>query len=87
MVLIRLLTLICMINNVKLTAKHIAGKLNKFSDLLSRLKYRQFRLLAKQEGLKFNGIATPIPVELWPMSKIWLKESTKTTKNRKKHRK
>ena len=59
MVLIRLIVLKSMIHNVKIQAKHVAGKLNKYSDYLSRLQYQEFRK------------PSPIPEELWPIEKIW----------------
>ena len=43
MVLIRLIILQELTHNVKINAKHVRGKSNTFSDMLSRLKYREFR--------------------------------------------
>ena len=72
MVLIRLLVLQGLLYNVKISAKHVLGKANTYSDLLSRHKYKQFRTLARKEGKKFDNKPTPIPEEIWPMNKIWL---------------
>ena len=71
MVLLRLLVLEGLIHNVKISAKHVKGTLNTYSDLLSRLKYDIFRRTAKKEGRKFNNKPDTIPLDLWPMEKIW----------------
>ena len=80
MLLIRIIVLKALTFNVKINAKHIAGVKNNFSDLLSRMQYHKFRTLARKIGRKFNGSPSPIPEELWPMSKVWSKEQNKTGK-------
>ena len=70
MVLIRFIVLQELMNNVRVTAKHVTSKDNLISDLLSRKKYKQFRRIT---GTQYNIMPTEIPVELWPMQKIWLK--------------
>ena len=71
MVLIRIITLIALRNNVKLSVKHVSGKLNTYSDLLSRLEYKKFRKLARAEKRVFNNSPNEIPSDLYPMEKIW----------------
>ena len=80
MVLIRLIILESMLYNVVISVTHIEGKLNLFSDYLSRLKYDQFWKLAKTRGKKMLRKPKSIPEVLWPMEKIWLKESSKKEK-------
>ena len=72
MFLIRLVVLQSLIHNVKLTARHVASKNNLFPDLLSRLKYKEFRRQARRHKKHFNNRPDEIPDELWPPSKIWL---------------
>ena len=69
MVLIRILVLQGLLNNVKITAKHIVGKSNILSDHLSRLRIDKFRQLT---GDKYEAVHTPPPDKIWPMSKIWV---------------
>ena len=52
MVLIRIITLKALTFNVKINANHIAGKLNLYSDYLSRLKYKEFWQLARKNNKK-----------------------------------
>ena len=70
MVLIRIIVLQGLLHNVRITAKHIAGKANIISDLLSRQKYLEFR---KITGTRYNGSMTQPPAALWPISKVWFK--------------
>ena len=72
MILLRIIILKGLTHNVKINAKHVPGKLNTYSDLLSRLKYKEFWTLAKQENRKFKGTPTCIPDELYPMQKLWV---------------
>ena len=72
MILIRMMVLKMMENNTKITAKHVLGEQNKFADHLSRMRYKEFRALARKQGKKFNNKPDPIPDELWPMEKIFL---------------
>ena len=50
MILIRLIVLQCLIDNVKLTARYVKSKDNLFPDLLSRLKYDEFRRKSRALG-------------------------------------
>ena len=68
MVLIRKLVLKSLTENVRVFAKYIRSKENVASDLLSRLKIKQFLTLQK-----WDAMPTPIPPELWPIEQIWLK--------------
>ena len=54
MVLLRIIVLEALTKNVKVSAKHVLGKNNTFSDLLSRLKYKQFWRLAKSSQETFS---------------------------------
>ena len=83
MTLIRFIVLKEMTFNVKISAKHVPGIQNNFSDLLSRMRYDQFRKLARKQKLKFNNEPTKIPDELWPMEKIWIPEENSKIKKKK----
>ena len=72
MVLIRIIVLQGLTHNVKINAKHVLGKLNTFSDMLSRLKYKEFRSEARKQKKSFNQKPDDIPGNLWPMNDIWL---------------
>ena len=72
MVLIRILVLHCMIENVKVSAKHVSGKLNIYADLISRMKYKEFRKTARMNNVKFASKPTPLPEILWPIEKLWI---------------
>ena len=71
MTLIRLIVLQGMISNVRIFAKHVPGKLNKFSDMLSRREFEKFFKLAEQTNKQFEERPTPVPELLWPMEKIF----------------
>ena len=71
MVLIRLITLHCMIHNVKITADHVGTKSNGIADALSRGDMSRFKQLGKKYGLD-TETQSKIPEEIWPMYKIWL---------------
>ena len=72
MVLIRLIVLKALQMNVKVNAKHVIGKQNKYADILSRLKYKEFWKLARSENRQFNHKPSPIPDILQSMDKLWL---------------
>ena len=72
MVLIRLLVLEGLKQNVKISAKHVKGKLNTISDMLSRLKYREFRAFTRKNNLYFKGKPSAVPEILWPMDNLWI---------------
>ena len=84
MVLIRLLVVHSMKYNVKISAKHVPGAQNNFADLMSRLKYKDFRKLARKQGKTFDKMHTPIPDSLWPMFKLWLPTSSEEEEAKKK---
>ena len=85
MVLIRLIVLNCLTHNVKLNAKHVPGKLNIFSDLLSRLEYKKFWQHARKMNRKFFGKPESTPEQIWPMDKIWLTNNYKLIKTNVSH--
>ena len=68
MKLIRLLVLEGLKRNMRIYAKHVRTNLNGKADALSRLDLGRFRRLG---GSSMNDSPTPVPVELWPMEKIW----------------
>ena len=72
MVLLRLMVLRGLTHNVKISAKHVPGKLNVYSDYLSRLKYKQFRQLARKENRQFSSTPANIPESL-KMEDLWIK--------------
>ena len=74
MVLIRIIVLHGLIHNVKITARHIEGKLNIYADLISRMKYSEFRKISRQNKIRFDGKPKEIPLQVWPVEKIYLPE-------------
>ena len=94
MVLIRMIVLKALTYNVKINVKHIAGKSNISSDLLSRLEYKKFRQHSRSIGRRFQNKPCNIPKDLWPMEKLWLnknyqhikeiKENSNSRKSKKK---
>ena len=72
MVLIRIIVLQGLLHNVKITAKHVPGTSNTYADYLSRLKYKEFRQLARKNNKKFSKLCTPMPSVIWPLESIWL---------------
>ena len=72
MVLIRFLVMHCLLFNIRLKVKYVQSKENTFADLLSRLKYKEFRSEARKQRRRFQAKPIDIPQQLWPMSKIWL---------------
>ena len=80
MILIRLLVLNCLLYNVKLKVKYIASKSNRYADSLSRMKYHEFRRLAKTENREFKKFPIEIPECLWPMEKLFPEIDQKTSK-------
>ena len=80
MVLIRIIVLQGLKHNVKINVKHVAGKLNQYSDWLSRMEYKKFWQNAKLNNRTFSKKPSPIPKELWPMEDIWLNNKYQHTK-------
>ena len=73
MVLIRLIVLQSMIHNVRLFAKYIPSKENLVSDCLLRLKFDLFEKYKVEMNLEEER--TPIPDNIWPMSKLWIDQN------------
>ena len=71
MYLLRIIILMGLCNNVKINAKHVPGKLNNFSDQLSRMQYNTFRKEARKQHRTFKAKPSEIPDTLWPMETIW----------------
>ena len=72
LVLIRLITLHCMIHNVRVFGEHVSTTKNDLADSLSRLQFTRFFKLVAEKELIMDKMATPVPQLIWPMSKIWL---------------
>ena len=68
MKLIRILVLKGMIENVRISAKYVESKKNFYADALSRMQIRKFKRFGRE---KFEENNTPVPEEIWPMSKVW----------------
>ena len=58
MELLRIITFQGLIHNVQITAKHVPGVQNNFADLMSRLKYKEFRKLSRETKTYFKGKPT-----------------------------
>ena len=71
MMLLRLLALDNMRRDRRVFVEHIEGKQNNLSDALSRLQFDRFFDQAPND---VNEYPERLPEELWPLSKIWLKE-------------
>ena len=71
MVLVRLITAESMICNVRVFAKHVGTKQNGKADALSRLDFKRFWELSKSS---MNQDCSSIPDNIWPISKIWMKD-------------
>ena len=71
MILIRKLVLKSLQFNFKLTAKYMTSQNNQIADSLSHLDFKRFKRLAKEKGLK--PLPEKLPEELWPVTKIWVK--------------
>ena len=71
MTLIRQLVLLGLKHHLRIFAKHLRGKDNKFSDSLSRLKIQYFKQLAHEERINIDPIPTRPSKLLWPLSIFW----------------
>ena len=69
MVLVRLITLECMVQNVKVIAKYVTSKNNGISDALSRLQFNRFAELTGK--LDMNAQSETVLESIWPIRKIW----------------
>ena len=72
MVLIRMITLHCLVHNVRIFAKYISSGANKLADYLSRLRIQDFKQEAARIGLGLDQHSTAVPESLWPASKLWI---------------
>ena len=75
MYLLRILILNCMINNLRLFAKYVRSKDNGLADALSRLQFKRFRQLAKEQKRQMDEYPHTTDNRLWPLSKIWDKHN------------
>ena len=69
MKLIRILTAECIVQNVRVFARHVRTKDNGKADALSRLDLKRFWRIA---GRTMNNCKSDLPQEIWPMRKLWL---------------
>ena len=70
MVLLRFIVLEEMVNNVNIRAKWVKTDDNGKADAISRLQFSKFREL----GQNMNDLPEESPSQIWPITKIWLKE-------------
>ena len=73
MVLIRLITLEGLKHNVAIKAKHVRSKANDLSDALSRVQMFRFKRLLRRKRKIMQEKPVPLPGEIWPLAKVWLK--------------
>ena len=73
MYLLKLLTLNNLIHNRRIFVKYIESKRNDRADVLSRLRFDEFFRLSKLKEIQIRQDPSPLPDELWPLSKIWNK--------------
>ena len=66
--LIRIVVLLQMTLNIRLFAKHVKSENNDLADDLSRFRLRKF---FKKAGHYVEKNPTPVPNQIWPMSKVW----------------
>ena len=72
LVLIRLITLECMIRNMCIYAKYVNSADNGRADVLSRGQLDRFHRLS--EGLDIEPFPEMVPAVLQPMEKLWVKK-------------
>ena len=70
MVLIRIIVLECLKYNVQISVEWVATGDNGKADALSRMEFDRFRRL----GPNMDLWPTRIPEDIWPITKIWLKD-------------
>ena len=70
MILIRLITLECMVQNMRIYARYVKSEDNEIADALSRLEWRRFYKLMEQMNMADRS--EKIPEQLFPPSKIWM---------------
>ena len=69
--LIHLITLECLIQNVRVYAKYIKSKENELADALSRGQETRFWSIIERKRLTVDNNPTPLPENIWPMYKVW----------------
>ena len=72
MVLLRILTLQCMIDNVRVYARHVGTKANGRADALSRDEIGKFRQLSSQANQGIDEHPSKIPAILSEIEKLWI---------------
>ena len=71
MTLIRIIVLHGLMYNTRVNAKHVMGKNNIISDLISRRKFQEMNRYINTIGKELEDEPTQIPDELWPLNKVW----------------
>ena len=69
--LIRIITLECLIHNVRLYGKHLRTHLNGRADVLSRNKVDKFKQLSESMGQQIDQEPMVIPLILRDIEKLW----------------
>ena len=72
LVLIRLITLQCLVNNVRIYTKHVRTFLNDRADALSRNKVWKFKQISERKGVSIDLFPTKIPQILANINNFWL---------------
>ena len=73
MILVRMIVLKGLMENVRVFARHVEGKKNIFADSLSRNKISYFKELCIRHNKNMEELPLEIPIEIWPLEKIWVK--------------
>ena len=71
MVLIRIILLKGHLENVRVFGRHVPGALNGLAHSLSIEKFDEFKRLCVKEGRTIDELSTPVPLQSWPMEKLW----------------
>ena len=74
MILIRMLVTKCLEYNMRIFSRWVKGSKNTRADLLSRQKIDKFMDYVKSMNIRVDSSPTKLPVELWPLSRIWVKD-------------
>ena len=61
-----------LLQNSRVYARYVSSKDNGKADALSRFQWKCFEVLAKHD--KMNERPIPIPQDIWPIEKIWLRQ-------------
>ena len=73
MLLIRLITLECMIDNIRLYAKHVRTDLHGRADALSRGQIQRFKNICTEEKVRCDTYPIPLPEVLCDINRFWIR--------------